>query len=480
MKGNTNGNLALKEDNTSQSLKKANQAGQLAKDSKVISLGNYLNSNNARRSNNSLSSKSSNNNNNVNNISNISKFNNKKDSEAKKRLQNRQNQTIKMAEKIPVVSKYAKMAKMAEKIKAAKANKSNPLKNLFGSKDDKQPTPAETEEAIGAEQRGEEYKPEQAEGKFTAISSKTTKLIIVWSILGFMGANIFLCVILASAITDSAKESYLASNENATEEDLEKAYNSQSGDEGNSSSSSNVSGDGTLTFTESFTSGNTKTSFFYTSTEPDPATAINYWDSLDYNDFVYPKDSSTGKSLGAWPKNYKSIPTQLSGYKTYQNNFIWPSTPDGGQYNFVYEHNGIDIMASFGTPVYSPVDGTLVYSTWGHTVNKGSDETAYSVTIIPDKVVNFAGTNIDRIFMTHMSGIVNRCEEGSCNKKVKKGELLGFSGNAAGDAYTIGWAPHLHMTFYNEAGGYSSTGLGTSNMQKLYEISSGTTRSVGE
>lgn len=171
----------------------------------------------------------------INNISSSST----QDAEAKKRLQNRQkmqNQAIKVAEKIPVVSKYAKMAKMAEKIKNVKSNKGNPLKNIFGGNSSKEPTPAEAEEVMGAEQRGEEYKPEQAETKFTAINSKTTKLIIIWSILGFMCANVFICVILVSAITDTAGKSYLETKENPTEDELAERY---SANEEDSSSSSN-------------------------------------------------------------------------------------------------------------------------------------------------------------------------------------------------------------------------------------------------
>lgn len=38
-------------------------------------------------------------------------------------------------------------------------------------------------------------------------------------------------------------------------------------------------------------------------------------------------------------------------------------------------------MAVFGTPIYSPVDGILEYSEWGHTGNHGGDATAYSLSI---------------------------------------------------------------------------------------------------
>lgn len=179
----------------------------------------------------------------LNNISKTTDSN--QDTEAKKRLQKRQqmqNQAIKIAEKIPVASKYAKMAKMAQKLQATKANR-NPLKNMFGGHSDKQPTSAEAEEAIGAEQRGEEYKKEEAEGKFTAINSKTTKLLIVSLILGFMGANIFLCVIFVSSITDTAGKSYLETKENPTEEELSERYlaNEENSNSDNNSSEENDS-----------------------------------------------------------------------------------------------------------------------------------------------------------------------------------------------------------------------------------------------
>jgi len=216
------------------------------------------------------------------------------------------------------------------------------------------------------------------------------------------------------------------------------------------------------------------------SSEPDPSIAINYWKNyVKSSDFIYPKDSATGLSLGAWPKNYESIPTQLTSYKTYNTEFIWPVTPSQGLYTYVYTHNGIDIMAPMGTPIYAPADGTLRYSEWGHTVNKGSDETAYSVTINMSNPVTFGGYTIDTVYLTHMCGIRYRCPEGSCSRKVVKGELLGFVGNAAGTAQSVGWAPHLHMTLYNSSKGYNS-GLLTNKIESLYSITANTNRNAGE
>ena len=211
----------------------------------------------------------------------------------------------------------------------------------------------------------------------------------------------------------------------------------------------------------------------YQNSEPDPSAAINYWKNiLNPNNFIYPRDQKTGLPLGAWPKNYGSIPTQLSGYKTYMGRFIWPVTPVNGSYNFVYQHNGMDIMAVFGTPIYSPVDGSLMYSEWGHTVNRGGDETAYTVSINLSDPITINGKKIATVFMTHMSGIRYRCATGACNRNIKKGELIGFVGNAAGSATSVGWAPHLHMTFY-PYGNYDA-GLNTSSMERIYNIPSGT------
>ena len=211
------------------------------------------------------------------------------------------------------------------------------------------------------------------------------------------------------------------------------------------------------------------------SSEPNPADPMScYPNIIAMSKFTFPVDSN-GRKLGSFPKNYNSIPTQLTNYKTYHKEFIIPVTPVSSKYNFVYQHNGIDFMAVFGTPIYSPVDGTLQYSEWGHTGNKGWDETAYSASIVMDRPVTFNGKSIGQIFLTHMSGIRYRCS--SCNIKVKKGQLLGFSGNAAGSASSGGWAPHLHMSMY-PVGKYDQ-GLQTREIEQLYNLSSGMTLNAG-
>ena len=209
-------------------------------------------------------------------------------------------------------------------------------------------------------------------------------------------------------------------------------------------------------------------------TEPDPQIAINYWSELNIEDYVFLKDDVTNLPLGAWPKNYESIPNQLTNYTEY-NGFVWPVTPIDNIYTFVYNHNGIDIKANFGMPIYSPVDGLLDYSEWGHTDNTGSDETAYSVSILLDNPITYEGVEIKRVFLTHFSGIRYRCSD--CNQKVVKGELLGYVGNAAGSASEPGWVPHLHMTFY---GDNYDEGLTTDKIENLYGIETGAIREAGK
>ena len=204
--------------------------------------------------------------------------------------------------------------------------------------------------------------------------------------------------------------------------------------------------------------------------QPDPAIAINYWNNkgvLNKNEYIYPKDSS-GYNLGAHPKNFKY--ENISNMKNYNGIFAWPVTPENGIYKFVYEHYGIDIMAPFGTPVYAPVSGQLVYSEWGHTQNQNCNETAYSVKIKLDKPFSYAGYSINYIYMTHMMGITSHCAQSNCNRRINQGELIGF----------VGWAnaTHLHVTFCVDSG-CGSNSPKTSTIEKIYNISSGTKREVG-
>ena len=134
--------------------------------------------------------------------------------------------------------------------------------------------------------------------------------------------------------------------------------------DGSSGNGGNLSGNGSLDVPgNSSSNGNSACkASSCNSTEPDPSAVLNCWPNyINVSNFTFPKDDSTAKPLGAWPSNTSSIPVQLTGYKTYQNGkIILPTTPVNGKYSYVYEHNGIDIMATFGTPVYSPVMVLLI------------------------------------------------------------------------------------------------------------------------
>ncbi len=231
-----------------------------------------------------------------------------------------------------------------------------------------------------------------------------------------------------------------------------------------------------------------------TSAQRDPMQTVRYYSSIvSESNFTYMSDEN-GKDLGIWPKNYNEIPTGLSSVKTYPKStsfggttfssntvgdFIWPLTPVDGVYNFVYEHGSLDIMAPFGSPVYSPVSGTLVYSEYGHTGNTGFEETPYSIKITLDEAITIGGSTIQNVFMTHFSGLVYNCSSvENCNRTIQKGELIGFVGNAAGTAESLGWAPHLHITVCLNSG--CGTGITTSIIEDAFEISSGTARKAGE
>ena len=218
--------------------------------------------------------------------------------------------------------------------------------------------------------------------------------------------------------------------------------------------------------------------------EPCADQAIKYWSKqkiLKTTDFVYPRDKKTGKPLGAWPKDYKNYYTQWVNYKKYHKYYMWPVTPLNGVYTTGYPHKTMDVATTFATPVYSPVSGTLVYSEWGHTGNKDSDETAYSITIRPKKTIKYKGIKINEIFLTHLSGIRYRCKKNKCHRKVKAGQLLGFTGNATGnDSGDVGWAPHLHMTFCNKKTcDNDNVGLFTPALEKFYRIKNNKKITVG-
>jgi len=67
-----------------------------------------------------------------------------------------------------------------------------------------------------------------------------------------------------------------------------------------------------------------------------------------------------------------------------------------------YEHAGLDIHAPMGTPIYAVANGKITYSEYGHTVNTGAHETAYSVKILLDSPFTYGGITYISAYYTHM------------------------------------------------------------------------------
>ena len=159
-------------------------------------------------------------------------------SEKQQKQQQRLNKAIKVAGKIPVLNKYAKIAKAAQKVTEMKGKGGKILGGMSG---DKPASGEEAEDMLATEQRGEEYKPDQTEQKFTVFSNRQLIISAVLICSGVFIVLILIAVITMSSITDTAGEAYLASKDNPTEEELSEAYGAQDSESDSSSSSSSES-----------------------------------------------------------------------------------------------------------------------------------------------------------------------------------------------------------------------------------------------
>ena len=145
-------------------------------------------------------------------------------SEKQQKQQQRLNKAIKVAGKIPVLNKYAKIAKAAQKVTEMKGKGGKILGGMSG---DKPASGEEAEDMLATEQRGEEYKSDQTEQKFTVFSNRQLIISAVLICSGVFIVLILIAVITMSSITDTAGEAYLASKDNPTEEELSEAYGAQ-------------------------------------------------------------------------------------------------------------------------------------------------------------------------------------------------------------------------------------------------------------
>lgn len=158
-----------------------------------------------------------------------------KDQDAKRMLQQKRlNQALKVAEKIPALNKYAKAAQMAQTLQNKAKSKGGFFKNMFGgvgfgSKNDEQSS--ENSETNSTYETEKENK-----GVFSVtIPQSTLKKVGIGIAVGGFITLIFFCIILLSAITDSAGQSDLASKDNPTEEEYENQYQTNEENESNNS-----------------------------------------------------------------------------------------------------------------------------------------------------------------------------------------------------------------------------------------------------
>ena len=227
-------------DSAAKGIADTRKTGQLRNDAAVqgrkSSIGKRDSGSGLSSSNSSISGNSSSATHSSSSISGINSRN------STRRMQNQQNinNAIKVAKKIPVAQKYAKMAEKIQKIKGAKSK--GFVKSFLPSSSDEKPTADEIEAAEASEKTGEEYKPEDVDSKFTIKLDKTTKILAICIVAGITLSYFIVGIFCLFSVMDTAKEAYLASHQNPTEEEFEAAYNAQSGDNNGSSgtSSSNV------------------------------------------------------------------------------------------------------------------------------------------------------------------------------------------------------------------------------------------------
>ena len=115
----------------------------------------------------------------------------------------------------------------------------------------------------------------------------------------------------------------------------------------------------------------------------------------------------------------------VAGAAKYSHDWLYPRYGPGFRF-----HLGTDVFAPFGTPLRSPVDGTV-------TSGSGSLGGLY-VKIFMDDGTYF--------YFAHMSGLVEGFTEGM---RVQTGDIVGYvgdSGNAKGTS------PHLHIGIYPQGG----------------------------
>lgn len=144
----------------------------------------------------------------------------------------------------------------------------------------------------------------------------------------------------------------------------------------------------------------------------------------------------TGESVPAPPAFRDGVfPLPKGSYPPYSDNFGDTRTwnPNGSGTRF---HEGVDIFAKLGTPIYAAEGGTIIDQGW-------NEYGGWRLTIRVDNSTAF--------YYAHLSGYADGIAEGAT---VKKGQLIGYVGNTGyGPVGTKGkFEPHLHFGIYKTDG----------------------------
>ena len=100
----------------------------------------------------------------------------------------------------------------------------------------------------------------------------------------------------------------------------------------------------------------------------------------------------------------------------------------GGARSEGRKHEGVDIFAPTGTPIYSSSDGIVIKIGWNR---------------LGGKTVTIWGAGDRRYYYAHLSRYANIFEQ----QIISRGTLIGFVGNSGGASST---PPHLHFGMYDK------------------------------
>lgn len=154
-------------------------------------------------------------------------------------------------------------------------------------------------------------------------------------------------------------------------------------------------------------------------------------DILNIGDRLYVPAAAKSASTAAASSANGQFPLRPNTYKPFTDNFAdertW--TPEGEE---VRTHEGVDIFADKGTPVYSAKAGTVIRIGW-------NEYGGWRLTVQVDDSTAF--------YYAHLSGYADGLALGD---KVKQGQLIGYVGNTGyGPEGTEGqFDPHLHFGIY--------------------------------